>query len=54
MDPKTTFQELTKRSMEQIAKQPPVSLEEMRTQALWLKNNSSAKKKKGNFKSEKE
>ena len=41
-----TFQELTKLSMEQLSKQPPVTLDEMRAQAQWVKEKSSSKQKK--------
>jgi hypothetical protein len=51
MNYKISFQERAKLSMEQISKQEPVTLEEARAQAEWLKNNSvSLDKKKENLK----
>jgi hypothetical protein len=46
MNCKITFKERAKLSMEQISKQPPVTLEEARAQAKWLKNNSVSLDKK--------
>jgi hypothetical protein len=40
MNYKISFQERAKLSMEQISKQPAVTLEEARAQAEWLKNSS--------------
>ena len=38
MKPGTTFQERAEIAMEQLAKQPPVTLEYARAQCLWLKS----------------
>ncbi|WP_189337146.1 hypothetical protein [Flavobacterium laiguense] len=46
MNYKISFQERAKSSMEQISKQPPVTLEEARAQVEWLKNNSVSFDKK--------
>jgi hypothetical protein len=46
MNCKISFQERAKLSMEQLAKQPPVTLEEARAQAERLKNNSVSLDKK--------
>ena len=39
-----SFAERTKLSMELLSKQPPVTLEEARKQAQWLKKVSTSKK----------
>lgn len=41
-----SFAERAKLSMELISKQPPITLEEARAQAQWLKRVSVSKKKK--------
>ena len=41
-----SFAERAKLSMELLSKQPPVTLEETRKQAQWLKKVSTSKKKK--------
>jgi len=46
MNYKISFQERAKLSMEQIAKQGPVTLEQARAQAKWLKEVSTSKEKK--------
>ena len=46
MNCKISFQERAKLSMEQISKQLPVTLEEARAQAEWLKNSSISSDKK--------
>jgi hypothetical protein len=46
MNCKISFQKRAKLSMEQLAKQPPITLEEARAQAEWLKNNSVSLDKK--------
>ncbi|MBW4362548.1 hypothetical protein [Flavobacterium taihuense] len=46
MNYKISFHERAKLSMEQISKQPPVTLEEARAQAEWLKNISISSDKK--------
>jgi hypothetical protein len=46
MNCKISFQERAKLSMEQISKQPPVTLEEARAQAERLKNSSISLDKK--------
>jgi hypothetical protein len=46
MNYKISFQERAKLSMEQISKQPPVTLEEARAQAKWLSELSTSKEKK--------
>ena len=44
MNYKISFQERAKLSMEQLSKQSPVTLEEARAQAKWLKEMSASKK----------
>ncbi|WP_314206401.1 hypothetical protein [Capnocytophaga bilenii] len=46
MNSKMSFAERAKLSMELISKQPPITLEEARAQAQWLKRVSVSKKKK--------
>ena len=46
MNLKMSFAERAKLSMELLSKQPPVTLEEARKQAQWLKKVSTSKKKK--------
>jgi hypothetical protein len=46
MNCKISFQERAKLSMEQLSKQPPVTLEEARAQVKWLKYNSVSLDKK--------
>ena len=46
MKANTSFQELAELQKEQLAKQPPVTIEEMRAQVLRVKNRSIAKIKK--------
>jgi hypothetical protein len=46
MNYKISFQERAKLSMEQISRQPAVTLEEARAQVEWLKNNSVSLVKK--------
>lgn len=46
MNYKLTFQERAKIGMEKLAKQEPVTLEEARAQAKWLKELSTSKEKK--------
>ena len=46
MNSKMSFAERAKLSMELISKQPPITLEEARAQAQWLKKVSVSKKKK--------
>ena len=46
MNYKISFQERAKLSMEQLSKQSPVTLEEAKAQAIWLKKVSSSKIKK--------
>lgn len=46
MNYKMSFQERAKLSMEQLSKQSPVTLEEARAQAEWLKKVSKSKEKK--------
>jgi hypothetical protein len=46
MNWKLTFKERAKISMEELAKQKPVTLEEARAQAKWLSENSTSKEKK--------
>lgn len=41
-----SFQEMAKLGIEQLSKQPPISIEKAREQVLWLNNPNSAKKKK--------
>ena len=41
-----SFAERAKLSMELLSKQPPITLEEARAQAQWLKRVSVSKKKK--------
>lgn len=46
MNYKLTFEERAKISMEQLAKQGPVTLEQARAQAKRLSENSTSKEKK--------
>ena len=46
MNPNMTFQERARQASELLAKQGPVSFEEMRMQIQWLKENCPAKNKK--------
>ncbi|MCG3167832.1 MAG: hypothetical protein POELPBGB_03627 [Bacteroidia bacterium] len=41
-----TFHDLARLGKKKLAKQPPLTVEEMRAQVLWLKNRSSAENKK--------
>lgn len=41
-----TFHDLARFGKKKLAKQPPLTVEEMRAQVLWLKNRSSAENKK--------
>jgi hypothetical protein len=41
-----SFQERAKLGMEQLSKQPPVSLKEAREQVKWLKSKSTTKNKR--------
>ena len=46
MNLKLSFNERAKLAMENLSKQSPYTLEEAKKQVLWLKQNSTAKKKK--------
>ena len=46
MNYKISFEEMAKLGEEQLSKQKPVTLEEARKQAQWLKRQSTTKKKK--------
>lgn len=46
MNCKLTFKERAEIAMEQLAKQPPVTLEQARAQAKWLSEVSKSKEKK--------
>jgi len=46
MNYKISFKERAKIAMEQLAKQPPVTLEQARAQAKWLSEVSKSKEKK--------
>lgn len=46
MNYKISFQERAKLGMEMLSKQKPVTLEEARAQAEWLKQASKSKEKK--------
>lgn len=46
MNYKISFKERAKIAMEQLAKQPPVTLEQARAQAKWLSQASKSKEKK--------
>ncbi|WP_170214157.1 hypothetical protein [Flavobacterium pectinovorum] len=46
MDYKISFKERARLSMEQLAKQGPVTLEQARAQAKWLSEVSKSKEKK--------
>jgi len=46
MNCKLTFKERAEISMEQLAKQAPITLEQARVQAKWLKESSTSKVKK--------
>nr|WP_315252090.1 hypothetical protein [uncultured Flavobacterium sp.] len=46
MNCKISFQERAKLSIEQLAKQPPITLEGARAQAEWFKNNCVSLDKK--------
>ena len=41
-----SFEERAKLAMEALAKQPPVTIEEVRAQVKWLKEKSTSKNKK--------
>jgi hypothetical protein len=46
MNYKISFQERAKLNLENLSKQPPVTLKEAKEQALWLKTISTSKVRK--------